>query len=187
MSRSLDLLYSETENSSGLQTSTDYLLIIRTFEGQIGAFHQRWQTIINSKPKEDAPKAAYLAIVSQYYVNYALLVLNSFGLQNALERQPVNIGHFFARCHSCAMSCATLFRDSMAPAGFLKYSPDSHFVQMSYAVLTLLKVSLSANLLYFILTCFSACSTRIYRLSGTGERHNHIGHRCCRLSGDDCG
>lgn len=79
-------------------------------------------------------------MMRKFYFNYAMLVLNSFGLQNALERAPMNIPHFFARCHTSAMTCATIVRDRLGPSGFLRYSPDSHFVQISYAILTLLKV-----------------------------------------------
>jgi hypothetical protein len=83
----------------------------------------------------------YPIIIGRFYVNYSMLVINSFGLQNAMERSAVDVGHFFARCHSSATACATLVRDELAPRGFLKYSPDSHFVMISYAVLSLLKVS----------------------------------------------
>jgi hypothetical protein len=69
-----------------------------------------------------------------------MLVLNSFGLQDALDRSPLNIGHFVGRVHSSAMACATIVRDELGPSGFMKSSPDSHFVQTSYAVLSLLKV-----------------------------------------------
>jgi len=69
-----------------------------------------------------------------------MLVLNSFGLQNALERSPVDIAYFFARCQYCATTVATTVRDELGPSGYMKYSPDSHFVQTSYAVLSLLKV-----------------------------------------------
>ena len=79
-------------------------------------------------------------MISEFYFNYAMLVLNSFGLQNALERAPINIPHFFARCHTSAMSCALIVRDRLGPSGYIRYSPDSHFVQISYAVLSLLKV-----------------------------------------------
>lgn len=82
----------------------------------------------------------YKVLISQFYFHYAMLVLNSFGLQDALDRTPINIGHFFARCHCSAMSCATLARDYLGPKGYLRYSPDSHCVMISYAVLTLLKV-----------------------------------------------
>ena len=82
----------------------------------------------------------YRELIANFYFNYAMLTVNSFGLQNALERSAVDIGHFFARCHSSAISCATLIRDELGPQGYLKYAPDSHFVSGSYAVLSLLKV-----------------------------------------------
>ena len=66
--------------------------------------------------------------------------MNSFGLQDALEKSSVDIGHFFLRCHSAAVACATIVRDELGPRGFLRYSPDGHFVQCSYALLSLLKV-----------------------------------------------
>ena len=79
--------------------------------------------------------------MGNFYYNYAILVVNSFGLQNVLDRSPVDIGHFFTRCHSSAVACATLVRDELGPRGFLRFSVDSHFVQTSYALLSLLKVS----------------------------------------------
>lgn len=70
-----------------------------------------------------------------------MLIVNSFGLQNALERSAVDIGHFFARCHSSAVACATVMRDELGPLGYLRYAPDSNYVMGSYAVVSLLKVS----------------------------------------------
>ena len=81
-------------------------------------------------------------LIANFYFHYAMLTINAFGLQNALERSAVDIGHFFARCHSSAVSCATIIRDEMGPMGYLKYAPDSTFVMGSYAVLSLLKVRL---------------------------------------------
>jgi hypothetical protein len=75
-----------------------------------------------------------------------MLVVNSFGLQNALENNPINIGHFFGRCHTSAIASISVMKDEMAVKGYLKYSPDSHFVQSSYALLTLMKVDFSRNL-----------------------------------------
>lgn len=96
-------------------------------------------------PDEAPQLIEYKKLISAFYYNYAMLVLNSFGLQNALERSPVDTGHFFARCHSSAAACATLVRDGLGPNGFLRYSPDSHFVLISYAVLSLLKVCVPLN------------------------------------------
>ena len=83
---------------------------------------------------------AHQKMMGTFYLNYALLVVNSFGLQNALERSQVDIGHFFARCHAAATACAATIRDEMGPCGTLRYCTDSVFVQGSYAVLSLLKV-----------------------------------------------
>lgn len=139
LSRSLDFLYSGTDSANGLQTNIDYLLVIKTFEAQLYTWKQRWCVealgIDNNIRMEE-----YKRMITEFYLNYALLVLNSFGLQNALERCPMNIPHFFARCHTSAIACATLVRDYLGPGGFLRYSPDSHFVQISYAVLSLLKL-----------------------------------------------
>ncbi|KAJ3709445.1 hypothetical protein C8R42DRAFT_730096 [Lentinula raphanica] len=93
-----------------------------------------------SKSANSPATAEYRSLISQFYLNYVLLVQSSFELQNALKRSPMDMGHFLARRHSCASSCATLVRDQLGPTGLLEYSPDSHFVQTSYAVLTLLKL-----------------------------------------------
>lgn len=75
-----------------------------------------------------------------FYFHYYSLVIHSFGLQNAIERSTVDIPYFFSKCHSAATTVAVIARDELAPRGFLRYSPDAHFVFLSYAVLSLLKV-----------------------------------------------
>jgi hypothetical protein len=79
--------------------------------------------------------------MAEFFASYAMLVINSFGLQNAMERSPVDIPHFFARVHSSAKTCAILVKEELGPLDFMTYAPDSHFVFTSYAVLSLLKVS----------------------------------------------
>lgn len=138
-SRSLDFLYSGTTTASGLQTDCDYLLVIKTVESQIISWHNEWSPAL-APAGMTGPGGLYRSLIRRFYFNYALLVINSFGLENALQSSPVDIPHFFGRCHSAAMSCVLLVKDEIAPAGFLRYAPDSHFVLCSYAVLSLLKV-----------------------------------------------
>ncbi|KAI0748453.1 fungal-specific transcription factor domain-containing protein [Daedaleopsis nitida] len=141
LTRSLDLLYSGTTNSSGLQIDCDFLLVIKTMETQLLAWHHEWLNVRASHVTGESEYIQkYRMLIANYYFHYAMLTINAFGLQNALERSAVDIGHFFARCHSSAISCATILRDEMGPAGYLRYAPDSHFVMGSYAVLTLLKL-----------------------------------------------
>ncbi|TFK30236.1 hypothetical protein FA15DRAFT_581395 [Coprinopsis marcescibilis] len=141
LSRSLDFLYSGTDSPSGLQTNCDYLLVIKTFETQMHAWRQHWMNELErTGALEETPFKLYKHMMARFYFNYAMLVLNSFGLQDALEREPLNIGHFFARCHTSAIACATIVKEELGPSGVIKFSPDSHFVQISYAVLSLLKL-----------------------------------------------
>jgi len=140
LSRSLDFLYSGTTSVSGLQVDCDYLVVTRTIETQLQSWHgdwkRHWGRLLTSHPVA----ATYASIISDFYFNYSLLVVNSFGLQNAMDKSAVDISHFFARCHTAASACALLARDELGPRDYLRYSPDSHFVQLSYAVLTLLKL-----------------------------------------------
>ncbi|KAF8237671.1 hypothetical protein L208DRAFT_476330 [Tricholoma matsutake] len=140
LSRCLDFLYSGTETASGLHVHCDYMLVIKTFEAQILTWRQQFSFQDLDSSELPAPEAEYTKLIVLLYYHYAILVLNSFGLQNALERSAVDIGHFFARCHSAATACATLVRDELSPRGYMKYAPDSHFVFTSYAVLSLLKL-----------------------------------------------
>ena len=141
ISRSLDLLYSGTSTPSGLQIECDYLVIIQNIESQLLGWYSEWEF--------GTPGSECADLCKTFYLNYGMLVVNSFGLQNALENSPIDIGHFFGRCHTSAMACISVFKEDMATKGYLRYSPDSHFVQSSYALLTLLKVN-SAHKLPFL-------------------------------------
>jgi len=140
LSRSLDFLYSGTTSVSGLQVDCDYLVVTRTIETQLQSWHGDWKRHWARASSTRPGPAAYASVISDFYFNYSLLVVNSFGLQNAMDKSAVDISHFFARCHTAASSCAMIARDELGPRGYLRYSPDSHFVQLSYAVLTLLKL-----------------------------------------------
>ena len=57
MTRSLDLLYSGTTNSSGLQVDCDFLLVIKTMETQLLAWHHEWLNLrhaVGKWPDEDS-------------------------------------------------------------------------------------------------------------------------------------
>jgi hypothetical protein len=117
-----------------------------------------------------SPGLIYVKLITSFYLNYSMLVVNSFGLQNALERAPLDVPHFFGRCYSSAKTCATVIRDELGPQGYLRYAPDSHFVLTSYAVLTLLKVrikhfSLSLNFFIYhpLFSSYGPSSNHIWR------------------------
>jgi len=97
-----------------------------------------------------------------------MLLLNSLGLQDAIERTPINLAHFFSRCLTTASDCAKVIRDALAPHGYLQYSPISHFIQGSYAVLNLLK--LSRPEFQTLLDCRDQCITLAREVTEQLER-----------------
>ena len=196
LTRSLDLLYSGTNSPSGLQLDSDYLLVITTMETQILAWQHEWVNGTNTSSESiwlifpkgisrgrldaDEPEhiASYRIFVARFYFNYAMLIVNSFGLQNALERSAVDIGHFFARCYSSAVACATVMRDEMGPSGNLRYAPDSNYVQGSYAVLSLLKVRFFALVGGIYAHVFFPCQatpSRVQSLPRPRAQNNLVG------------
>jgi hypothetical protein len=54
------------------------------------------------QPYSDELKRIYTAS-GHFYYSYSCLVLNSFGLQNALEYSPVDLAFFFAKVYHAAM------------------------------------------------------------------------------------
>ncbi|KAG8863074.1 hypothetical protein FRB96_009254 [Tulasnella sp. 330] len=138
LSRALDFLYSGTTTASGLQTDCDYLTVVKGVESQLISWLEGWKFRNNSNASNDR-LVMYRHHISQFYFLYANLLVNSFGLQNALERAPLDLAHFFARCYSSATNFIKTVKE-LAPLGYLRYAPDSHFVFISYAVLSLLKL-----------------------------------------------
>ncbi|KAG9039454.1 hypothetical protein FRB95_010743 [Tulasnella sp. JGI-2019a] len=140
LSRALDFLYSGTNTPTGLQTDCDYLTVVKGVESQLSSWLEGWN--FHNSPSDHGNNhriITYRHYISQFYFLYANLLVNSFGLQNALERAPVDLAHFFARCYSSATNFIKIVKE-LAPQGYLRYAPDSHFVFISYGVLTLLKL-----------------------------------------------
>jgi hypothetical protein len=73
--------------------------------------------------------------------NYAVLILNSFGLQHAVDfplRSGLDKGVYFSKCLQAAKNIVLSARDGLKPV--LAYSPDTLFVIISYACVFLLKL-----------------------------------------------
>ncbi|KAL7413695.1 fungal-specific transcription factor domain-containing protein [Mrakia frigida] len=144
LSRSLDFVYSGVSTASGLQADIDYPLLLRSVEAQLNVWRHEWELqlrlSLESESDEVKQTLRYSAAIGRFYHAYALLMINSFGLQSALERSPIDLGHFFAKVSSAAMTVVAIARDELGPSGRLRHAPDSTFVMLSYAILSLLKL-----------------------------------------------
>jgi len=137
------MLYSDTASTTGLQMECNYLVAVRATENQLLALREEWAVYIDNycASSPDDSQVRYWKTITEFYNTYSILLLNSLGLQDAIERTVVNLPHFFSRCLKAAADCAKVIRDELGPGGYLRYSPLSHFIEGSYAVLTLLKLS----------------------------------------------
>ncbi|KAG1734300.1 fungal-specific transcription factor domain-containing protein [Suillus lakei] len=140
VSRSLDFLYSGTNTPSGLQTDCDYLIIIKTIETQILAWQHEWTTA-RPLPTSDQVMVSQSQTAMKFYFHYYMLVVNSFGLQNAMERSAVDIGHFFSRCYTSATAVAIVARDELAPNGYAELirSEFQQFIENEQNIIDLVK------------------------------------------------
>lgn len=74
--------------------------------------------------------------------NYAVLLLNSFGLQHSIDfpkRSGMDKGLYLSKCIQAAKEIVFAARDGMRPV--LCYAPDTHFIIISYACVFLLKLT----------------------------------------------
>ncbi|KAK0543055.1 hypothetical protein OC846_003662 [Tilletia horrida] len=69
---------------------------------------------------------------------YVVLLINSFGLQRAVETQSDDKGYFFIKCLSSAKGMLKAAQTGLRPV--LRYAPDAQFVMISYAAVFLLKL-----------------------------------------------
>jgi hypothetical protein len=63
----------------------------------------------------------------------------SFGLRHAIHSRPLDVGFFFTRCYASATGILRIAKDEMAPLGILNHAPNSFFVAISYAAVSLLR------------------------------------------------
>ncbi|KAL9932991.1 hypothetical protein V8E36_008246 [Tilletia maclaganii] len=71
--------------------------------------------------------------------HYSVLIINSFGLQRALDaKSDFDRGYFFSRCLSAAKGMLKAALGGLRPV--LRYAPDAQFVMIAYACVFLLKL-----------------------------------------------
>lgn len=74
--------------------------------------------------------------------NYAVLLLNSFGLQHAMDfpkRSGMDKGIYLSKCLEAAKNVVHAACEGMRPV--LSYAPDTHFIIIAYACVFLLKLT----------------------------------------------
>ncbi|QRV98273.1 Fungal specific transcription factor domain [Ceratobasidium sp. AG-Ba] len=112
----------------------DYVSAIDAIESQTKTWSNEW------KSRRIIADSEYRSLTAVFYYHYAITTINLFGLQNAVKQAHADIPHFFSRCHSSGMACILVVLDELAPRGYMRYAPDSHFVITSHVAVALLKL-----------------------------------------------
>jgi hypothetical protein len=72
--------------------------------------------------------------------HFAVLSVDSFGLADSLERQPLDVPYFFTKCYSAATAGLKIAKQVLSEfGGAYKYITDSFYVCVSYASVSLLR------------------------------------------------
>ncbi|PKI83046.1 hypothetical protein MVES1_003096 [Malassezia vespertilionis] len=143
---------SEDEGAANARTKTPFPFssLPSGVEGGDAADKVRVSTLMALHEAEPPGDDADMTTRSMYYIarqaplryNYAVLVLNSFGLQYALERPSdgasVDKPQYFVRCVHAAKEIIATVKYGMRE--ILRYAPDPTFVAVAYACVFLLKL-----------------------------------------------
>ena len=71
--------------------------------------------------------------------HYTSLCIHSNVLKHALEFRPLDSGAFFRACYTSATSLLRLAKQDYSESGWLLHAPDSVFIAISYASVSLLR------------------------------------------------
>jgi len=127
-----------------LQLGFDYMVVTTQFEYQLTAWKQRHTLLLNeratsARAKEDLRLLRYQRARISFDFHYSMLLVCSFGLQNALRRIPLDVGFYFNHCYSAATAVLRCAKTEYAGQGWLRHAPNSTFVCISYAAVSLLR------------------------------------------------
>ncbi|CDO69738.1 hypothetical protein BN946_scf184697.g10 [Trametes cinnabarina] len=161
MTRFHDEIYSDPDSPTGLNQNLDFRASIIKHDGELMDYFKEWserfqrdsdlsgalRMILKSStlkrltaPISD-PALKFRASLLPFFTGYSRLVMWSFGFQQAYKRGFRPEDHIFLdKCFESAKTVIVTLIDTLAPTGYLRTSPDSHFVFASFASAFLLKL-----------------------------------------------
>ncbi|KAF9653763.1 hypothetical protein BDM02DRAFT_3153137 [Thelephora ganbajun] len=133
-------LFSDPDTATGLNKSIDFKAVTQQHDDKLTMFNDEWkEKFVESDTGESS--YAFRSSLLPFLVNYSRLVMYSFGFQYAFEKRvEVDLRHFYTKCFGAATSVIRIMIETLAPSGFMLYSPDGHFVFTSFASAFLLKL-----------------------------------------------
>ncbi|EJF62017.1 hypothetical protein DICSQDRAFT_169593 [Dichomitus squalens LYAD-421 SS1] len=141
VSRFHEAIYSDAESPTGLNQRLDFRSVILEHDEQLTAYFNEWNERFRLDTDMTDPALKFRAALLPFLTGYSRLVMYSFGFQQAFKRGFQAEDHLFLeKCYESATTVIITFVDSLIPTGYMRTSPDGHFVFASFASAFLLKL-----------------------------------------------
>ncbi|KAF8693794.1 hypothetical protein RHS03_08346, partial [Rhizoctonia solani] len=153
VARFLASVYSDSNSPTALNKNADFLTLCTQTDEELTAFERETKELFE---KESDPNGSWNTVHgnsmsiddrfthrSGVLSNYSRVVIFSFGHQQAFQRGLEKGKVFFDKCYKAASEVIRIAIEILAPSGRLiesEYSPDGHFVFLSFAAAFLLKM-----------------------------------------------
>ncbi|KIY68921.1 hypothetical protein CYLTODRAFT_373583 [Cylindrobasidium torrendii FP15055 ss-10] len=117
----------------------DFRALTLPYDKELDDFYHDWDARFKEVDGDEG--AQVRRKLMPFLLGYSRLVIWSFGFQQAYSR-GIRDGDelFFKKCLDSAKSVIRIMTDDLIPTGFMRYSPDGHFVFCAFASAFLLKL-----------------------------------------------
>ncbi|KAF7311314.1 hypothetical protein MKEN_01033100 [Mycena kentingensis (nom. inval.)] len=136
-----DDIFSAPASPTGLNKHIDFRAVTTAHDANITRFVEEWSQRLADDSDPNDRICAMRCKLFPFLVAYSRLVMWSFGFQQAYQRGMQPPDHiFFHKCLESAKGVVRGMVEGLAPTGFMRYSPDGHFIFASFASAFLMKV-----------------------------------------------
>ncbi|KAJ7208439.1 hypothetical protein B0H12DRAFT_1034254 [Mycena haematopus] len=140
-----DDIFSDPTSPSGLNKRVDFRSVTLTHDAKLTAFSDEWSKRFAQESDPNDRKCLVRCKLLPFLTAYSRLVMFSFGFQQAYQRglQPTDHIFFTKALLQCLESAKAVLRsmiEGLMPTGFMRYSPDGHFIFVAFASAFLLKL-----------------------------------------------
>lgn len=141
MTRFHEEIYSDPTTPTGLNQSLDFREVSVRHDESLTRYFEEWTRRFKEDTDLQDPACAFRASLLPFLTSYSRLVMYSFGFQQAFKRgiQPED-QIFLDNCFQAAKSVILCMIDTLCPSGYMRFSPDGHFIFASFASAFLLKL-----------------------------------------------
>ncbi|CCL98870.1 uncharacterized protein FIBRA_00877 [Fibroporia radiculosa] len=134
-------IYSDPNAPTGLNQRLDFRAVTLAHDERLTRYYEDWTHKFEEDGQLEDPSNAFRASLLPFLTNYSRLVMYSFGFQQAYIRgiKPED-QLFLDKCFESAKSVILCMIETLCPSGYMRYSPDGHFIFASFASAFLLKL-----------------------------------------------